>query len=87
MVLAGLLAILFSYTRVHLGVHFFADILVGTFIGSIPGLIILGILHEPLSKWMHSKIGQKIQRFEIPALIIVLALITWRFIYLSRVYN
>lgn len=60
----GFFTVFLCYTRVTLGVHFPADILVGSIIGSIGGSLILLTLYSRLSRWQSSKKPELWKRWE-----------------------
>ena len=58
-VAVALTSILFCFTRVTLGVHFFADIYVGSLLGAVSGVFLLGLVFPPLERKLAGVAAEK----------------------------
>ncbi len=83
----GLFTIALCYTRIHLGVHFPGDVLAGSMIGGIAGMVIFALVHPPLADWAAKaplRSWRKFSHWIIAAVVLFIALRFYQLAFLDE---
>lgn len=83
-VLVGLFTVFLCFSRVVIGVHFPADIFVGSMIGTIGGSLFLLLLYPLMGVWMEKLKGERFATLSRIIVALMALLIVFQFVQLIR---